>query len=208
MTLIRLIQKASILAGITFAGLNIPGISAHADTPKLQFCVLGSNGKTACGVLKVVERACVTTDTGSTVCGKYQSVRGEQAEGETKSPTPLAGYRKEVDNFVYTLEGCQRVATNVRCQIKMVNKGKERLVSMNAINSALVDPNGKSYPGTQADLGGGLGDGANETMPPGSDVSIAITFSNVQEQISKAQLLNVAFLNTKSVQFRNIPISN
>ncbi len=208
MTLIRLIQRASILAGMTFAGLSIPSISAHADTPKPQFCVIGSNGKTACGILKTVERACVTTDAGSTVCGKYQSVRGEQAQEETKSPTPIAGFRKEVDNFVYTLEGCQRVATSVRCQVRMVNKGKERRVEMLAWYSALVDSNGKSYKGSQADLGGGLSNVVGETMSPGNDVSIAITFDDVQEQIGKAQVLNVALQGTKPVQFRNVPISN
>jgi hypothetical protein len=56
MTLIRFIQRASILAGITFAGVAFHSGSATADTEK--FCVIASNGKTACGTLKAVERAC------------------------------------------------------------------------------------------------------------------------------------------------------
>ncbi len=205
MTLIRLIQRASILAGMTLASLSVSSHPVRAEDALA--CVIASNGKTVCGTLKVVERACVKTATGSTICGKFKSAREERQE-EAKTPVPNSGYRKEVDNFVYTLEGCQRVDTSVRCQIKMVNKGKERPVGMYAFQSALVDSNGKSHPGSEADLGGGLSNSASATMSSGNDVSIAITFKNVPEQIGKAQLLNVAFSGIKPVQFRNVSISN
>lgn len=162
------------------------------------------------GEAREIERMCVSTDGSNKICGKFKSVKKEQeqVQEETKSPTPIAGFRKEVDNFVYTLEGCQRVDTSVRCQIRMVNKGKERRVEMYAPNSALVDSKGTSYPGFKINLGGGLEYQATETMSPGSDVSIAVTFNDVQDKISKAQVLNVTFRGTKPVQFRNIPISN
>jgi hypothetical protein len=104
MTLIRLIQRASILAGMTFAILPVHGNPAQADTP--QFCVVASNGKTACGTLKAVERACVTTDAGSIVCGKFKSAREEQAQGQgQESPRSFQGNapRTVVNNISFSL---------------------------------------------------------------------------------------------------------
>lgn len=60
MTLLHLVQRFSILAGMTLAGLSFHGDPAHADDS--QFCVTASNGKTACGKIKIIERLCVTTD--------------------------------------------------------------------------------------------------------------------------------------------------
>jgi hypothetical protein len=205
MTLIHLIQRATIFAGMTFAGLSVYSNPASAQ---LQACIITSNGKTVCGQSREIERLCVTTDGSNKICGKFKSVKEEQPQEISSKPAQVSGYRKEVDNFVYTLEGCQRVDTSVRCQIRMVNKGKERRVQMYAFQSALVDSKGKSYPGSKADLGGGLGSSASATMSSGNDVSIAITFEDVQEQIGKAQVLNVAFSGVKPVQFRNVPISN
>ncbi len=91
MTLLRLVHRASILAGMTLASLSIHSNPAHADTP--QFCVIASNGKTACGTpLKAVERACVTTDGSNSICGKFKSAREGQAQDEATNPTPIAGY--------------------------------------------------------------------------------------------------------------------
>jgi hypothetical protein len=206
MTLIRLIQRASILAGMTFAILPVHGNPAQADTP--QFCVVASNGKTACGTLKAVERACVTTDAGGVVCGKFKSAREEQAQGqESRQPVQGTIARKEVDNFVYILESCQRVDTNVRCQIKMVNKGKERNVYSLASESSLVDSTGKSHPGFKVDLGGSPNSNARSIIAPGTEVYFGIAFDTVPVSIVKAQLLNLR-VGDKPVQFRNIPISN
>lgn len=83
MNLIRFVQRASILAGITFAGIAFQDNSANAQAEK--FCVVASNGKTACGTLKAVERACVATDAGSTVCGKFKSAQEGQGQ-EAKQP--------------------------------------------------------------------------------------------------------------------------
>jgi hypothetical protein len=215
MTLLRLIQRASILAGMTFAGLSVYGSPAPADTP--QFCVVASNGKTACGTLKAVERACVTTDTGSTVCGKFKSAREGQEQGreEARNPAPIPTQRKEVDNFIYTLEGCQRVDTSVRCQIKMVNKGKERSMYSEAPKSSLVDSAGKSHPGSKVDLGGSPSYNAGFTIAPNTDAYFGITFENVSGSLVKAQLLNLNISDrsiirggVRPVQFRNISISN
>ncbi|WP_309742966.1 hypothetical protein [Chamaesiphon sp. OTE_20_metabat_361] len=207
MTLLRLIQRASILAGMTFASLPFYGNIAHADTPTPQFCVIASNGKTVCGTLKEVERACVTTDDNKTVCGKYKSVRGEQAQQETRNLTPIASFRKEVDNFVYTLEGCQRVDTNVRCQIKIVNKGKERSINSLSERSSLVDFTGKSHIGSKVDLGGSPEFSVFSTIASGADAYLGITFNDVSGSIVKAQLLNVKIGN-RPIQFRNISIAN
>jgi hypothetical protein len=207
MTLIRLIQRASILAGMALASLPVHNNQAQADTPK--FCVVASNGKTVCGTLKAVERACVTTEAGSTVCGKFKSAR-EEGQQEARNSTLISAQRKEIDNFIYTLEGCQRVETSVRCQIKMANQGKERNVRLYGSGSVLVDSAGKSHTGSQADLGGGPSstNTPSAVIASNTDISIAITFANIPEQVVKAKLLNLNFFNGKPVQFRDISFSN
>ena len=100
MTLIRFVQRASILAGITLSGIAFHGGSATAQLEK--FCVVASNGKTACGTLKAVERACVSTDNG-VVCGKFKSVAAEQSQEATK-PDREDSSPTVVDNFAFSLK--------------------------------------------------------------------------------------------------------
>jgi hypothetical protein len=143
------------------------------------------------------------------VCGKFKSAREGQGQEESRNPTPIAGYRKEVDNFVLTLESCKRVDENVRCQVNILNKGKKRVVGLTAPSSSLVDLAGKSHPGYRADLGKGSGAYTNATIESKNDFAISITFENIPGQVVKAQLLNLAFDGEmKPIQFRNIPISN
>ncbi len=86
MTLLRLIHRASILAGMTFASLSVYGNPAHADDA--LFCVIASNGKTVCGTLKAIELACITTDGSNTICGKFKSATDVQRQGqETSKPS-------------------------------------------------------------------------------------------------------------------------
>ena len=207
MTLIRLIQRASILAGMTFAILPVYGNPAQADTP--QFCVVASNGKTACGTLKAVERACVATDAGSVVCGKFKSAREEQGQGqEARQPVQGTIARKEVDNIVFSLKGCRKSDTNVKCELTITNKGAEKTLDFLVTSSTLLDSAGKSHLGTAGDIGGQSRRNPIAPIAPGVDYSASITFENVPEQLVKAQLLKLLFGGNKSVQFRNIPISN
>jgi hypothetical protein len=210
MTLIRFVQRASILAGITFAGIAFHGSSANAQAEK--FCVVTSNGKTTCGTLKAVERACVSTDNG-VVCGKFKSVAAEQVQRQEEAPKPITGYRKEVDNFVLTLESCKRVAENVRCQLNILNKGKDRKVGLMAYGarvgegSSLVDSTGKSYTATGADFGSGSNMSPESIMTTNNEVVLSISFSEIPDSAVKIQLLNLAFTSgIKPIQLRNVPI--
>jgi hypothetical protein len=56
------------------------------------------------GEAREIERMCVSTDGSNKICGKFKSVKKEQeqVQEETKSPTPIAGFRKEVDNLMQT----------------------------------------------------------------------------------------------------------
>jgi hypothetical protein len=203
MTLTRFIQRASILGGITFASLPFLSTPAHSDTP--QFCVVASNGKTACGTLKAVERAYVTTDNGSSVCGKFKSAREGREQGQ-ETTKPLQGMvaRKEVDNFVYTLKGCRKSDTTVKCELGITNKGKERQVYINPNATNFIDTTGKSNGASSTDISG-----LNSYVPitPGIDYSASVTFNNVSEQVGKAQLINLETSNGK-IQFRNVSFSN
>jgi hypothetical protein len=208
MTLIRLIQRASILAGMTFASL--PFHSNPARSEITEFCIIASNGKTLCGKPRGIERMCITTDGSNTVCGKFKSAKEEQAQGqeEERKPASLSGYQKEVNNFVLTLESCKRVDEDVRCQMKILNKGKTRLVDLSAYGSSIVDSTGRSHAGSQTDFGRGPGS-SNANVDSKTDVVISITFNKVPGQIVKAQLFNLAFGgDMKPIQFRNVPISN
>jgi hypothetical protein len=102
-------SKSQHSCWMTFAILPVYNNPAQADTP--QICVVASNGKTACGTLKAVERACVTTNAGGVVCGKFKSAREEQEprQEEAKNPAPIAGYRKELDGAIFLLKSCRRV---------------------------------------------------------------------------------------------------
>ena len=202
MTLLSLIQRASILAGMTFASLPFHSNPAHSDTP--QFCVIASNGKTECGTLQLVERACIITDRNNVVCGKFKSAKGgrEQEQG-ARQPSQSIVARKEVNNFVYTLKGCRKSDTTVKCELGILNKGKEREISL---FSSLVDATGKSNESSSTDIGGITRN--DVTITPGVDYSANVTFSNMSEQVVKAQLLNIGTAYYGKVQFRNVPFTN
>jgi hypothetical protein len=205
MTLIRLVQRASILAGMTFSSLPFQSNPARAEIT--EFCVVASNGKTVCGKSRGIERMCITTDGSNTVCGKFKSAK--EGQEEERKPASLSGYRKEVDNFVLTLESCKRVDEDVRCQMKILNKGKTRLVGLRSDNSSIVDVTGRSYPGSQTDFGTGSNFYQGTNIESKNDLIISITFNKIPGQIVKAQLFNLAFGGEmKPIQFRNVPISN
>lgn len=208
MTLIRLIQRAIILSGLTFAGLPVYGNPVRTDMS--DFCIITSNGKTACGKPKSIERACITTSIGSTACGKFKPPSQEEIQG-TSRPTSkpvqevrtTALVRKEVENVVYTLKGCIKSDAIVKCELGMTNKGKEKRLYMSS--GDFIDTNGKSNPFYAGEIAG-ISAGNAATITPGVDYSASITFNNVSEQIVKAQILNVKFNdNFIVVPFRNVP---
>ena len=198
MTLLRLVQRASILAGMTFASLSLHSISVRADNP--QICVIANNSKTVCGTLKTGERACVTTDGSNSICGKFKSAT--EGQPEAKQPTQGTVARKEVKNFVYTLKGCRKSGTNVKCELTITNNGGENFIGFWAGMSTFVDNDGKSYKGSTVDLGGASSSYQGDRMTPGINYSASITFENVPDRVVTAQLLNLKF--SESVQFRNV----
>ncbi len=211
MTLIRLIQRASILAGMTFASLPFYSNPAHADTP--QFCVIASNGKTACGTLKTVERACVTTDNGGSVCGKFKSAReGQEQEPkqeEAKNPTPSAGYRKEVDGITYLLRSCRREDSNVKCNLVITTKkdNKSLYIASGKGYSSIVDSSGRTYPTSTLEYNGSSSTAFNVNLSLGVDYVVDFNIENVPGQITKASLVNISVIGGKVIQFRNVAFS-
>jgi hypothetical protein len=205
MTLIRLIQRASILAGMTFAILPVYGNPAQADTP--QFCVVASNGKTACGTLKAVERACVATDAGGTVCGKYQSVRGEPAQEESPRTVQGNAPRIVVNNVAFAPKGCVRSETTVKCSFSIRNKGAEQDLLVDAHQATMTDSSGKTYKASTVEMGGKSDWMARMKVAQEIDYEAVLTFENVPGGVRKAQVLSF-FFNNKTVNLRNITVSN
>jgi hypothetical protein len=204
MTLLRLVQRASLLAGMTFATLSVHSTPAHAET---EFCVVASNGKTACGTIKTVERGCITTSAGSNVCGKFKSAREGQAQ-QAKQPIQGTVARKEVDNIVFELKGCRKSDSSVKCELNIANKGTERTLDFGVSSSTLVDFSGKSYSGKVGDLGAQSLVNPMASIASGVEYSASITFENMPEQLVKAQLLNLNFHLSRPIQFRSVYISN
>ncbi len=207
MTLIRFVQRASILAGITFAGIAFHGSSATAQTDK--FCVVASNGKTACGTLKAVERACVSTDNG-VVCGKFKAVAAEQAQ-ESSQPDQPTGYRKEADGIDYLLRNCKRSNSDIKCNFLITTKkeNKQFYITVGKGYSSIVDSSGKTYPSFSLEYSGRVEGGTTaRKMSPGIDYVVDINFENIPSQVTKASLLNISVSGGKVVQFRNVPFLN
>jgi hypothetical protein len=205
MTLIQPIQRASILAGMTFAILPVHNSPAQADTP--QICVVATNGKTACGTLKTLERACVATDSGSTVCGKFQSVRGEPAQEE--SPRPIQGNvsRTVIDNIAFSPKGCSRSETTVKCSFSIRNKGAEQDLIVNAHEATITDSSGKTYKASTVEMGGKSNWITQMKVAQDIEYEAILTFENIPGGVRKAQVLSFPYKN-KTVNLRNITVSN
>ena len=200
MTLIRFVQRATILAGITFAGVAFHGGSATAQTEK--FCVVASNGKTACGTLKAVERACVSTDNG-VVCGKFKSVASEQGQ-EAAKPISENAPRAIVNNIAFSLKGCNRSDTTIKCVLSIVNKRRETYITISGREASITDISGKTYKGSNAEIGGNSGKNTMQVAPE-IDYEASITFENIPASTKKAQILSFPF-ESKTVNFRNITL--
>ena len=205
MTLLRLIQRASILAGMTLASLPVHSNPARAEIT--EFCIIASNGKTVCGKSRGIERMCVTTNGSNTVCGKFKSAKEGQGQEEASNPLQGSGFQKEVNNFVLTLESCKRVDEDIRCQMKILNKGKTRTVYFNQYDSSIIDSMGRSHSGSKADFGSLGSNSAN--IDTTTDIIASVIFEKVPSKVVKAQLLNLAFYREiKPIQFRDVPFSN
>ena len=211
MTLIRFVQRASILAGMTFAGLPFQGNPAHADMP--QVCVIASNGKTACGTLQLVERACIITDSNDTVCGKFKySKEGQQQEPrqeEARNPTPSAGYRKESGGVTYVLKSCKRSESITKCSFVITTKKEDKSIDVLAGKgySSLIDSANRTYPSSNLEYNGAPRILFSQKLSPGIDYVVDVNFENIPGQVARASLLNV-YSGSGVIQFRNIPISN
>jgi hypothetical protein len=202
MTLIRFVQRAGILAGITLSGIAFHGGSATADTEK--FCVIASNGKTVCGPLKAVERACVTTDGNGVVCGKFKSVATEQ---ETRQTVSGNAPRAMVNNIAFSLKGCNRSDTTIKCVFSIINKGSAKYITISGREASITDFSGKMYNGSSAEIGGNNSGKNTMQVTPEIDYEASITFENTPAGVKKAQVLSFPF-ESKTVNLRNITIAD
>ena len=206
MTLIRFVQRASILTGITFASIAFQNNSAIAQTEK--FCVIASNGKTACGTLKAIERACVTTDGNAVICGKFKSVAAEQGQ-EAVKPDQGDGSLTVVDNFAFSLKSCRRSNTIVKCNFSIRNKDASKTLQLSAGESSMVDLSGKTYKASRVDAKGESSKTIiNIKMVSEIDYQAVYTFDNVPKEVKKIQVLSLSSGNISGVNFRDITISN
>jgi hypothetical protein len=217
MTLIRLIQRASLVATLTFVSLPFQSRPVHADTQ--EFCVTTS-GKTTCGTLKSIETGCVISVSGVTACGKFKSTKKAQVqelEQEERTPAQNSGYRKEVNGVTYLLRGCkmsdrpgQGDGPHVKCNFVLTVKRDNQVgyVYAGGGNSSITDVSGNTYPSNYIGYNGNTSYGEyNIKMSTEIDYVVDLYFPMKQE-ITKLSLLNVLIANKKILQFRNIPVSS
>ena len=205
MTLLRLVQRASILAGMTFASLSIHSNPAHAEP---EFCIVASNGKTPCGKTKGIERMCITTNGSNTICGKFKSAKEGQEQGqEARQPIQGNSPRTVVDNIAFSLKGCSRSDTTVKCSLLVKNKGAEKNITIVGYQATITDSSGKTYKGISVEIGGRIDRYNTVKVAPEIDYEAIITFENIPEGVRKVQVLSMPF-ESKTVNLRNITISN
>jgi hypothetical protein len=193
MTLIRLVQRASILAGMTFAGLPFQSNPARAEIT--EFCIIASNGKTLCGKPRGIERMCITTDGSNTVCGKFKSAKeGQEQEQQAKQPIQGNGSRIVVNNVAFLSKSCSRSDTTVKCSLSMRNKGTEVDFWMSASYAAITDSSGKTYKASNLEVGGQSGSAiCSIKLTPEVDYEAVLTFDGIPGGVTKAQLLSFPF---------------
>jgi hypothetical protein len=181
MTLIRFIQRASLLSSLVVTSLIIHGSPARSD-----------------------QRVCIITDDGTTMCGKPTS-----SKKEAKNPKQQnSGYRKEAKNIVYLLKGCRKSDTSMKCEFVITNKAAERDFTLNDSYSSIIDSNGKSYLTSNVDLGGKSDNYYRSiSIASGIDYAAVLTFENIPDQVTKIPLLNI-FADGQKIQFRNVSFSN
>jgi hypothetical protein len=177
MTLIRFVQRASLLSSLVVTSLIIHGSPARSE-----------------------QRVCIITDDGATMCGKLTS-----SKKEAKNPKQQnSGYRKEARNIVYLLKNCRKSDTSVKCEFVITNKGSERAFGMAASPySTIVDSNGKSYSASTIDIGGSSDTSRVISIAPGIDYAAILTFENIPDQVTKIPLLNIS-ADDQNIQFRNV----
>ena len=212
MTLLRLVQRASILAGMTFASLSIHSNPAHAEP---EFCIVASNGKTLCGKTKGIERMCITTNGSNTICGKFKSAKEGQEQGqeETRNPAPSSGARKELDGITFLLRSCRRSNSDIKCNFVMkAKKAKDLVVRSGKGTSSIVDSVGRTYVSSNVEYNGRIESNINITLSPEVDYVVDVNFENIPGQMTQASLLNIStgkpYQTREVVQFRNVPFSN
>ena len=208
MTLLCLIQRASILAGMTLASLAVHSNPAHAEP---EYCIIASNGKTVCGKGKAIERMCVTTDGSNTICGKFKSAKEGQGRGqeEARNSAPSAGYRKELGGITYLLRSCRRSSSDIKCNFVITTKKENKYPSIFTGKgySSIVDSAGRTYPSSNLEYNAASSSSFSLLLSPGVDYIVDINFENIPGQITQASLLNINNRG-KVIQFRNVPLSN
>ena len=211
MTLLCLIQRASILAGMTLASLAVHSNPAQAEIT--EFCIIASNGKTVCGKSRGIERMCVTTNGSNTVCGKFKSAKEGQGQGQEEARTPAlnSGYRKELGGVTYVLRSCRRSSSDIKCNFVITARKENRVnIATGKGKSSIVDSAGRTYPSSTLEYNGSANNYIVQEVSPGVDYVVDINFENIPGQITQASLLSIvkAFGQEGVVQFRNVPFSN
>jgi hypothetical protein len=178
MTLLRLVQRASIISSMFLASLLLYSSPARSE-----------------------QRVCIITDDGATMCGKPTSLKKE-----AKNPNKSSGYRKEISSFIFLLKGCEKSDTTIKCNMSIMNKGAERFLSMTSYDVKIVDSVGKSHKSSRTSIGDENAYYLVKIIP-GIDYAATITFEGVPEQITQSQVLDIG-TSVGHLLFRNVSFSN
>jgi hypothetical protein len=119
------------------------------------------------------------------------------------TPTSTPSNEREAGGLTFLLKGCRRSGSTVKCDFTVTSKSTINF-GMMAWYNAVIDSEGKSYPGSLVDIGGRSANNIGATIEPGINYALVLSFDNVPEQVNTAPLLKLG----NGIDYRNVSISD
>jgi len=116
-----------------------------------------------------------------------------------------------LSNFDFKLKNCKQSGSEIHCNFLVVNKGKNRPLSIRASNraSSAVDINGNQYLAKNVTLGATTYyDFVTVDIIQDVPMKAGVTFVGVDELVSHFSAITLSAMNFGKVVFKNIPVGN
>lgn len=132
--------------------------------------------------------------------------------GSTEPPTPTAFATRDERGFSVSLVNCRRTGGLVNCELRVINRDRERYLQIyaNGDRSRAVDLKGNEYYADRATVGSRTGENPYVDIPTDVVIRAEVRFSNIPPN---AALLAVVQLSLSTsggdfkIEFRRVPIA-
>jgi hypothetical protein len=142
------------------------------------------------------QEVCVKSSSGDIVCGMPVAKPSSKLK-------PSRSFEREAEGLTFLLKGCRKADSTVKCDFTVTSKRATQF-GMMAWYNAIVDAEGKSYPGSLVDIGGRSANNVGATIEPGINYALVLTFQNIPEQVATATILKLG----NGIQYRNVSMSD